>query len=213
MFKPKVFYALLAAGFLAFGSAAHAAGYDFGRPSKGTSLGYVAPNNFMLNPFAHLEATDTGSGVWSFTLNIANNLFSSFGSNAFIQGITFDFNPDPSPMPKSIFVSSNVGGTTAAWSYVGSGTSSMADVDFGTGFGKNAATRLTDSDYVTWNVTGLGASSLVNMFVRVKGIDGGYEANYMPVTVGAVPEPETYAMVLAGLGLLGFTARRRRNNA
>ncbi|TXT22904.1 MAG: hypothetical protein FD134_2361 [Gallionellaceae bacterium] len=27
--------------------------------------------------------------------------------------------------------------------------------------------------------------------------------------VSAVPEPETYAMLLAGLGLLGFTARRR----
>jgi hypothetical protein len=25
-----------------------------------------------------------------------------------------------------------------------------------------------------------------------------------------VPEPETYAMMLAGLGLLGLTARRRR---
>lgn len=30
------------------------------------------------------------------------------------------------------------------------------------------------------------------------------------VTVTAVPEPETYAMMLAGLGLLGFVARRRR---
>jgi hypothetical protein len=29
-------------------------------------------------------------------------------------------------------------------------------------------------------------------------------------TVAAVPEPETYAMMLAGLGLLGFAARRRR---
>ncbi|MDP3279668.1 MAG: FxDxF family PEP-CTERM protein, partial [Nitrosomonas sp.] len=26
----------------------------------------------------------------------------------------------------------------------------------------------------------------------------------------AVPEPETYAMLLAGLGLIGFSARRRR---
>lgn len=26
----------------------------------------------------------------------------------------------------------------------------------------------------------------------------------------AVPEPETYAMLLAGLGLIGYTARRRR---
>lgn len=31
------------------------------------------------------------------------------------------------------------------------------------------------------------------------------------LTVEAIPEPETYAMMLAGLGLLGFTAKRRKN--
>lgn len=31
--------------------------------------------------------------------------------------------------------------------------------------------------------------------------------------VSAVPEPETYAMLLAGLGLVGFMARRRKNKA
>ncbi|WP_332852369.1 PEP-CTERM sorting domain-containing protein [Duganella sp. S19_KUP01_CR8] len=30
------------------------------------------------------------------------------------------------------------------------------------------------------------------------------------VTVSAVPEPETYAMLMAGLGLVGFAARRRQ---
>jgi hypothetical protein len=29
----------------------------------------------------------------------------------------------------------------------------------------------------------------------------------------AVPEPETYAMLLAGLGLMGFVARRRKQHA
>ena len=33
------------------------------------------------------------------------------------------------------------------------------------------------------------------------------------VSVSAVPEPETYAMLLAGLGLLGFMAGRRKESA
>ncbi len=40
---------------------------------------------------------------------------------------------------------------------------------------------------------------------------GGSNANQFYLSsVTAVPEPETYAMMLAGLGLLGFTARRRQ---
>lgn len=31
--------------------------------------------------------------------------------------------------------------------------------------------------------------------------------------INAIPEPETYAMFLAGLGLLGFMSRRRKNSA
>ncbi|MEI6724167.1 MAG: PEP-CTERM sorting domain-containing protein, partial [Betaproteobacteria bacterium] len=32
-------------------------------------------------------------------------------------------------------------------------------------------------------------------------------------TAAAIPEPETYAMMLAGLSLLGFVARRRKLKA
>ena len=42
-----------------------------------------------------------------------------------------------------------------------------------------------------------------------------YSANMTSLTraVTAVPEPETYAMMLAGLGMLGMAARRRKNQA
>jgi PEP-CTERM motif len=33
------------------------------------------------------------------------------------------------------------------------------------------------------------------------------------VSVSAIPEPETYAMLLAGMGLVGFISRRRRKTA
>lgn len=186
--------------------------FDFGK-LLAASYGYSAPDSFASDPFAHLTATDNGTGTWAFTLSLDNTLFSSFGSSAYIKAINFDFNPDPSVRPVSTFVSSNVvgDGVTAAWSFGGNGTSGLGDIDFGTGFGANSADRLSGNDYVTWNISGLGSSILENMYVKVMGIDGGYRANYVPITA-AVPEPETYAMMLAGLGLLGFSARRRNKN-
>jgi hypothetical protein len=41
----------------------------------------------------------------------------------------------------------------------------------------------------------------------------GNNQDYLVATMGSVtpvPEPETYAMLLAGLGLIGFTASRSR---
>ena len=44
--------------------------------------------------------------------------------------------------------------------------------------------------------------------VRDKG--GEYRIEVYQFSVGAVPEPTTYALMLGGLGLLGWAARRRR---
>ena len=43
---------------------------------------------------------------------------------------------------------------------------------------------------------------------------GGYFSGHMTLatTTAPIPEPETYAMMLAGLGLMGFVARRRKRN-
>jgi len=40
----------------------------------------------------------------------------------------------------------------------------------------------------------------------------GYEPAFGVIEVSPIPEPETYAMLLAGLGLLGFMARRRKES-
>ncbi len=62
----------------------------------------------------------------------------------------------------------------------------------------------------------ISASTMVNLNGLRIGKWGGNEApdnsfnGYIDnLVISAVPEPETYAMMLAGLGLLGFTARRK----
>ena len=212
MRRSKMLYSLFVAGLLAFSSATHAAVYEFGSLLTGSS-GYSMPNNFASDPFAQLVTEDNGSGTWTFSLSINNNLFSSFGDQAFIGSMSFDFTPDPASNPVSTFIDSNVGGVTSVLSTNGSGLSGLTDIDFGTQFGKGSRNRLSQNDWVSWSVSGLYlGSSLTNMYVRVQGIgdNGQYSAKYTPVT--PVPEPETYAMLLAGLGLIGFTARRRKQN-
>jgi hypothetical protein len=52
------------------------------------------------------------------------------------------------------------------------------------------------------------ASGILDGGVHVRSLIGGQSESL--VTVSAVPEPETYAMMLAGLGLMGAVARRRK---
>ncbi len=214
MINTKIAHALLLAGCLAVSNTAHAAVttiYNFGSLLTASS-GYTAPNNFVANPFAQLGATNNGGGVWTFMLTINNNLFSSFGNSAFLGSMSFDFTPDPSiSKPPTTFIGSNVGGVTSVKSTSGTGNSGLTDIDFGTAFGQGSANRLSQNDWVKWSVSGLGSSVLTNMYVHVQGIGTqGYSAKYTPVT--AVPEPETYAMLLAGLGLVCFSARRKMKN-
>ena len=210
MFNFKIAHSLLFAGCLAVSNLAYATVptiYNFGSLLT-ASTGYTAPNNFAANPFAQLQATNNGGGVWAFMLTINNNLFSSFGPSAFLGTMTFDFTPDP--VNKNLvtaFVASN--GVATATGTGGTGNSGLLDVDFGTKFGQGKD-KLVQNEWVKWTVSGLGNSNLTNMYVHVQGITGGYSAKYTPVT--PIPEPETYAMLLAGLGLLGFAARRRVHN-
>lgn len=210
---------------LACSSMAHAVVYEFDYGQLLTaSEGYSAPDSFVAQPFAHLDAVNNGNSSqwsgdkWTFTLTINNNLFSSFGNNAFIGSMSFDYNPDPAAAGRNLrttFISSNVGGVTSVTATNGTGASGLADIDFGTAFGRGVRNRLQDNDYVTWSVSNLTTgSSLVTSYVHVQGITGGYSAKYVPLPepVSAVPEPDVYAMMLAGLALLGFSARRRQNS-
>ena len=56
------------------------------------------------------------------------------------------------------------------------------------------------------------SSSVTFQFKDVNPTTSGYDIGLDNVSVTAVPEPETYALFIAGLGLMGFVARRRKND-
>ena len=65
-----------------------------------------------------------------------------------------------------------------------------------------------------WSFAGIDGTSATPLVLTLAGTTSKSTALYSgELSVAAVPEPETYAMFLAGLGALGFVARRRRTQA
>lgn len=65
----------------------------------------------------------------------------------------------------------------------------------------------------TLNNFQLDASGVTRLLFYSNGASDGYGGSLDNISVSAVPEVETYAMLLAGLGLLGVASRRRRKQA
>ena len=66
-----------------------------------------------------------------------------------------------------------------------------------------------------FNTTGGGAATLDSQYQLLPGVLHSYKASAADLAgyTAPIPEPETFAMLLAGLGLIGFAARRRKAGA
>ncbi|WP_377703835.1 FxDxF family PEP-CTERM protein [Pseudoduganella sp. UC29_71] len=65
-----------------------------------------------------------------------------------------------------------------------------------------------------WTIKSMGPLAADNYYLQVSGtVLSADDASYAGhLTLAPVPEPATYGMMLGGLGVLGFLARRRKNN-
>ena len=163
--------------------------------------------------FASLSVTGSGS-VYSFTLT-ALDLNSIFTSGAFIGSIAVDTIPDlklNGKNPDTVTLSSISGPATVE---VKNGKGPGGNWDFQFDLGNSGAARLTANESLTWTATfskpinfaDVGFALHVQGLTSAQGGSAWYVGGVPSVT--AVPEPESYAMMLAGLGLMGFVARRR----
>jgi hypothetical protein len=76
--------------------------------------------------------------------------------------------------------------------------------------------KFRGGDSVSWEYTKTRAADFSNFSVVMGGIPGAIEGSpytVMGIAVSPVPEPETYAMLLAGLGVIVVSVRRNKKRA
>jgi hypothetical protein len=98
-----------------------------------------------------------------------------------------------------LFLSSDVGSSDFSSPVATSGASLNAITDWGPTWTNTA-----------YNFLGQAGVSY-HLYFSGKGVNG-LTMDNVNITAAPVPEPESYAMMLAGLGALGFMARRRKQS-
>jgi len=151
--------------------------------------------------------TGGGSFLNSLAFNLGNPLFDN--SMNYLSGVSFSLLSAPgtfsdwSVSPGGLSASSGCNGSGASWVCIqntsGNGFNILPLVS------KSSLQFMFEFDGVTNNGLSLKADYL--------DANGNKVGSLISQQVSPVPEPETYAMLLAGLGLIGFIALRRNQNS
>ena len=192
------------AGVLIWGGAAQAATYQFGTNISGNG----GP---AFGHFADVTVTDADAdGNWEFSINAfgLNAVFGGTSSFITLLGVDTGFGHEPTSVSS---ISGPVGSVGLGTGPIGS---PLGPLDYGFAFptsGKGGGVlRLTDGEVVSWVANGMGTFTDIPADMFVIHVQGIGTAGVSDWYISPVPEPETYAMLLAGLGLIGFSLRRQK---
>jgi len=182
----------------------------------GSQLGNPSSTTYQpADTFAALSVTSTDGMHYIFDLQATSSLGALFGSpDAGIRLVLFNTS-NVDPVAGSVHLLSGTQGVSNIFHSPGDTLVGGVTFDFTDGwYGANSANgRLNSGERAIWEASFSAPTNFVvpPFALKVFGINGSDSnfAWYVP-TVSAVPEPETYGMLLAGLGMLGFAARRRK---
>lgn len=182
-----------------------------GLVNTGTGASGTQDTNYVLNGTTNGYVTANGSfplnGPW-----LANTSTSKWISPSANQGASFDATANGIYSWDLKFdltgFKANTASFTGQFAADNSAVVKLNGVQIGTSAGYNAFSSFAASSGFLAGVNTL--SFVVTNDAQSGGNPTGLRAEFLTSAVTAVPEPETYAMLLAGLGLMGAVARRRK---
>lgn len=156
-------------------------------------------------PFASLDVTGSGS-VYNFTLT-AYDLNALFTSGAFIGAVAADIDPN-----SSVTISNVTGDAPVSFANGGGPTGAF---EFRFDLTGPQQARLTANETVSWTATFANPVTFEGeqFALHVQGLTEAQGGSAWYTNTSPVPEPETYGMLLAGLGMIGFVARRKNKQS
>ena len=185
-------------------------GSALGTTSGGVAVSYLGemeqlvPNYPSWGPATTFSGGDVGNAPPQ-----SGGIIKLFGGSTTLDTITFSA---PVVNPVMAIWSLGAGGTPATFVFSASEPFSIQSGGPSAEFGGSS---ITQSGNIVSGMEGNGTIEFSGSFSQLSWTTPNFE-NWYGFTVGiegvaaVVPEPETYAMLVAGLGILGFAARRRR---
>ncbi|MEO8836656.1 MAG: PEP-CTERM sorting domain-containing protein [Caldimonas sp.] len=149
---------------------------------------------------------------------IAGNLTATFLGKEALDTDTYTFAMASGTLLNTSAIGSMISGPVG----VGNLNFTFADTFAGTSVGNGGVAGAYTSyvilgSYVTGGAftpyTDGGLYQMVLGFNDGLKVDADYDDMVVGLNVSAVPEPETYALMLAGIGAIGFIARRRKQSS
>ncbi|MGQ0511198.1 MAG: PEP-CTERM sorting domain-containing protein [Betaproteobacteria bacterium] len=194
----------VAAALACTGAQAQTTIFDFGTQLTGSYQ--------PLSSFATLSVTTTNSMNYLFDLQLTSDFGSLFNNaNAFVGRVLFN-TAGVDPIGSSVQLATGSWGVTKIKYNSSSAQPGAIDFDFSETLGQGANNRLVSGERVVWTTSFAQPTGFVapQFALHVQSIGSNGDSGWYVPTVSPIPEPETYALMLAGLGLLGFHARRRK---
>ena len=143
-------------------------------------------------------------GAWTVGATSVDLIRNNYGS---INNVSVDMSGTPGPGSLSQNFSAQQGATyQLSWDYFKNGSGTDLTVSFGGQSYVYAPAAAATSASLLWTALSTGTQTVT--FAGGNGFSGPTLDNV--TLTAAVPEPQTYALLLAGLGAIGFVAKRRK---